>query len=154
VNGFPLVCGGYSSGSVYQKACFALKSSSWSQVGEMDQARFDASSVVLPNGTIFIRGGQDGIGSYLRTTELMEIDSDGEISHQSPGPDMPTSSWGHCSVLTSTSNMILMGGFYGSQTHFLNLESGSWTAGPPLQDTGLRLWPACGHIVDKKTKTK
>ena len=153
VNGFPLICGGYLYGSGYQNGCFALKQNTWTPVGNMRQHRQYASSLVMANGSVLILGGSDGT-SGLSTTELMEMDSDGNIIHQSPGPNLPKASSAHCSVLVSSSKVLVAGGDFKRKTHFYNLESGSWRDGPQLQDSGNRIGAACGKITDKGSKSQ
>ncbi len=154
VNGFPLICGGIRNGEngkrVRPKGCYTLKSNSWSKVGDMRQPRSFASSLLLANLTLWIIGGvnQDGL---LRSSEVMDLSSPGAII-PIPGPDLPKKSAGHCSVLHTKMEAIIMGGHFGRKTYFYNIRSPqAWIEGPQLKDSGDRFDPACGQIADRAT---
>ncbi len=146
VKGFPLICGG-RDGSNEQQGCYLLKNNAWSKIGDMREARRFASMLLLANNTLWILGGT---GSPS-TSELLDLDSNGAITQQTKGPDLPEPSSGHCAVRYEHSKAILMGGWFKNKTYIYNLEAGSWTEGPQLQDSGNRYYAACGQIIDKGT---
>ncbi len=141
VKGFPIICGGSDESS----NCYGLKNYTWTSIGGMLESRSSASSLILANNSIWILGGA---GSF-QTTELMEIDENGAIIQQSPGPNLPRSSSGHCSVRFEQSKAIVFGGDFGRETFFANLDLGTWADGPQMQE--VRYYAACGQITEKET---
>ncbi len=151
INNVPVLCGGYLDGSGYQKSCYALRENNWSKIGDMRKRRYSASSLLLGNNTLWIMGGFNGY--RLESTELMEF-KNGAITAQRLGPDLPLASVGHCSIRISDTKAIILGGSFGTKTYFNGLQSGTWTEGPSLQDSGDRRYAACGIITDIVTKNR
>ena len=154
VNGFPMICGGWSSVTGYLKECYTLVQNSWNKAGDMRLVRRLASSVLLANESLWILGGYNDDDGVLSTSELIDLDSTGSIIRNQPGPELPTSSGPHCSVLFTEKKAIVMGGDFGRKSHIFNMDTGLWTEGPQLQDSGNRHWTTCGRIRDKESNAK
>ena len=150
INNVPVICGGYLGGSGRISSCYALTENNWSKIGDMVESRWYASSLLLGNNTLWIMGG-DG---SLKSTELMDFNENSAITAQRQGPDLPLASGRHCSIQISDTKAIILGGDFGTKTYFIELESGTWTEGPPLQDSGSRYYAACGIITDIVTNNR
>ena len=88
LNGTPIVCGGYSSGTYYQ-ACYKLTNAGWQEFASMNEKRAFAAGIVFKN-KFNVFGGSDGFGSRLQTSEIISID--GAVEY---GPELPRSSCCH-----------------------------------------------------------
>ncbi len=77
----------------------------------MIQGRYDAASVVLDDGTLWVTGGEDFINFRpirFDSTELVTL------SGSTLGPDLPEGITEHCLVLLDSSTAFLIGGFHNS----------------------------------------
>lgn len=77
----------------------------------MKSARIYASSVVLPDGRLWITGGLDD-KSILETTEILEETKDGKLIIYE-GPNLPKPLFGHCLEVLRNGRVLLSGGFDG-----------------------------------------
>ena len=78
----------------------------------MSSARAYASSVVLPDGRLWITGGLDD-NNILKTTEILEETLEGKWKIYQ-GPDLPKPLFGHCLEILRNGRVLLSGGFDGS----------------------------------------
>ena len=108
----------------------------WNKIALLKTARAYASSVVLPDGGIWILGGL-GSNSVLKTTEILKQSSDGSWK-MSKGPDMPRALFGHCVTKLVNGKILLTGGFDDDDQTDISEEfawtgdfwSGKWTKKP------------------------
>ena len=97
-------------------------------------ARAYASSILLPNGTLWILGGL-GKTKMLKSTELVWMEESGSFMTK-PGPDMTQEVFGHCAFLhPSGSKVVNTGGFDGTNrymkyTEEFHLTENSWETRP------------------------
>ena len=92
----------------------------------MKSARVYASSVVLPDGRLWITGGLDD-DSILETTEILEETKEGKWIVY-PGPDLPKPLFGHCLEVLRNGRVLLVGGFDGSDQTDIT-EEFEWIGG-------------------------
>ncbi len=149
IQDYPLICGGANE-SGYTQECYIFQRGNWQVVGQLFMARRYAASLKMPNGSLWILGGEDG-SQYLASTEILNLDDQGMITEHVYGPSLPQASEAHCAVEWN-SQAILIGGDFGATTYFYDLAADAWdTPGPKLKYTGYRKWPACGTIMDTVT---
>ena len=145
VEGVPLICGGYYSGS-YSDECYQITKSMTSLVTNMKSKRAYAASVVLDNNQLWVMGGYDG--SRLKSTEYIQIDA-GSTS----GPDLPLAVYGHAIVAWTSSSFMLIGGYDGNylaKTFYYHVEKpDEWIPGPELKQA--RRMHAAGLGMDRAT---
>ena len=101
--------------------------------------RVFASSVVLPDGRLWILGGL-GVDSILKTTEIITPPSMEPFGRWkvTRGPDLPLPLFGHCVLKLSNGKIMLSGGFNGEDQVDIGKEfewkgdlvSGKWTSKP------------------------
>ena len=112
----------------------------------MNEKREFATSVVLPNGTLFILGGEYGDNS-LTTTEVL-VDND----YFDYGIDLPEEFYKHCAVLVNSTHLIIAGGLSDAEaknsTYLLDIDSGSWDRTDDL--IAARYWHSCGLVGNDK----
>ena len=129
----PLLCGGfnYETRSTLN-ACFSLKDSKIVEADvKLQTERNRASSVVLPNGELWIQGGYDGKNS-LSTSETMSLQG------SKPGMELEKGISGHCSTMINATTAFITGGFTGSysrETYFVDIHNWRWTKGPQMEVT-------------------
>ena len=86
----------------------------------MKSARGFASSVVLPDGRLWITGGLND-RNILETTEILEETKEGKwITYE--GPNLPKPLFGHCLVVLKNGRILLSGGFDGSDQSDISEE--------------------------------
>ena len=98
-----------------------------------------ASSVVLPDGRLWILGGL-GADSILKSTEIITPPSFHTMGRWklTKGPDLPVPLFGHCVERLSNGKIMLSGGFDGKDQVDVSkefewegdLNSGKWTSKP------------------------
>ena len=107
---------------------------SWDVEARLGTARAYASSILLPNGTLWILGGL-GKTKMLKSTELVWMEESGSFMTK-PGPDMTQEVFGHCAFLhPSGSKVVNTGGFDGTNrymkyTEEFHLTENSWETRP------------------------
>ena len=107
---------------------------SWDVEVRLGTARAYASSILLPNGTLWILGGL-GKTKMLKSTELVWMEESGSFMTK-PGPDMTQEVFGHCAFLhPSGSKVVNTGGFDGTNrymkyTEEFHLTENSWETRP------------------------
>lgn len=107
-------------------------------------ARAYASSILLPNGTLWILGGL-GKTKMLKSTELVWMEESGSFMTK-PGPDMTQEVFGHCAFLhPSGSKVVNTGGFDGTNrymkyTEEFHLTENSWETRPWSDMKTGRFW--------------
>ena len=110
VSGHPMICGGWSElpDFVAYSECYRYKkdSNTWIFLTNMTEKRMRSASVVI-NGSLFVMGGFRGhsLGAQSSTEY---ISPDGYASQ--PGPELPSARYGHCAVMLSTGQVMLLGG--------------------------------------------
>jgi hypothetical protein len=107
---------------------------SWSQVASMKNARLYYASAVLPDGRVFVAGGEYNGGNSEVELDAAEIYD--PISDR--WSDMPTPGWGHvgdapCCVLTD--GRLLLGDIASPQAAIWDPASKAWTPTGPKDDT-------------------
>ena len=99
----------------------------------MKSGRAYSSSVVLPDGRLWITGGLDD-DSILETTEILEETKDGKwIIYE--GPNLPKPLFGHCLEVLRNGRVLLAGGFDGSdqaditeEFEWVGTDYGKWSS--------------------------
>ncbi|TRY69028.1 hypothetical protein TCAL_01410 [Tigriopus californicus] len=131
-NTTPLVCGGfpYEEGIVYTDLCytFDFAENRWSpsDIALTSPRRFGAS-LTLPDGRIWVTGGQGEAG----TTASTEIFENGTFG---PGPDMPVPKEDHCIVqLDETRTLVGGGGPISTSVFIYDWSTQEWEVKSPLR---------------------
>ena len=144
-----IICGGYRGGSEVgdtsdSDECYSLTSEKVTLVTHMSVGRYQATSIVLNDNTLWITGGSnDGLlasTEYVRMTGTM------------PGPDMPMALYDHAMVAINSTYSMVIGGWsngYSASTFFYDHNEGEWTTGPSLMQG--RDGHAAGIITDEVT---
>jgi hypothetical protein len=147
LDGTPIVCGGYSSVTYYQK-CYKLTISGWQEFASMKEKRGNAAGVMFQN-RFHIFGGNDN--GYLQTSELISIDGGVEY-----GPQLPTAVFYHAITSINSTVSILSGGWtsdkYSPLTWYFNHETNIFSDGPSLLEG--RYGHGSATCVDQVTKAK
>ena len=106
-----IICGGY--GGAFVDECYSLTSEKVTLVTHMSVGRYQATSIVLNDNTLWITGGSnDGLlasTEYVRMTGTM------------PGPDMPMALYDHAMVAINSTYSMVIGGWsngYSASTFF------------------------------------
>ena len=142
----PLLCGGvnYETRSA-SNACFTLKDSKFLKANvELQTERVGASAVVLPNGELWIQGGEDGYGNgnSFSTSETMSLQG------SQNGLELEKGIYGHCSMMINATTAFITGGFTGSysrETFFIDIHNWRWTKGPQMKET--RGYHGCAMLM-------
>ena len=115
VSGNPIICGGACGGGSRLNTCSECYQhnkdlNTWTLLTNMTNKRASSASVPL-NGNLWVIGGLDSDrpeDDYsLSSTEY--VSPDGNASQ--PGPELPSSQYGHCAVKLSTGQVMLLGGY-------------------------------------------
>merc|ERR1719367_1630242 len=129
----PLLCGGsnYETRST-SNACFTLKDSKFKEADvKLQTKRSGASAVVLPNGELWIQGGEDGNYNSLSTSETMSLQG------SQYGMELEKAIDGHCSTMINTTTAFITGGYTGSysrETYLIDIHNWRWTKGPQMEE--------------------
>ena len=130
-----LTCGGNGANS---QKCLVLKEREWIDHSTLNQRRFFAASVTMPNGS-YIFGGD----SSSTTSEFLP---NGSVEWQE-GPRIPGSGFTRgCAILKSESEIILIGG-RGEQNLLLDIETNEFTEISELEEP--RFGHSCAVIEDQ-----
>merc|ERR1719367_2697319 len=129
----PLLCGGFN---IYtdsrSNACFTLKDSKFVEADVKLQTKRElASSVVLPNGELWIQGGEDGNYNRLSTSETMSLQG------SQYGMELEKAIVGHCSMMINATTAFITGGYTGSvsrETFFVDIQNWKLTKGPQMEE--------------------
>ena len=109
VSGHPMICGGQSRGSgTYRSECYqhSKTTNTWTLLTPMTTKRSFTASVPL-NGKLWVMGGYAPMNNILSSTEYLPLDG----GPSQPGPELPSSQYGHCAVKLSTGQVMLLGGY-------------------------------------------
>ena len=149
VSGFtkdgPLLCGGWNYDTGFRSnACFTLKDSKFVEADVNLQTKRDgASAVVLPNGELWIQGGNDDGNRRLSTSETMSLQGSQYGMELEKGISM------HCSMMINTTTAFITGGFTGSgwskETYFVDVQNWKLTKGPQMEEA--RGWHGCAAFM-------
>ena len=102
LNGTPIVCGGYSSGSYYQ-ACYKLTNGGWQEFASMNEKRGYTAAGIMFKNKFHVFGGYDG-SSRLQTSEIISID--GAVEY---GPELPEAVAYHAITSINSTVSLLSG---------------------------------------------
>ena len=143
VGGRPLVCGGRNASSAQMRCSqYSFEDNQWRLTPfAMNEKRYLAASVILPNGTLLVIGGCGGRGT--RSTELLMGD------RFEYGPDLPFTSYGNCAVLADRSRSVVVIGGGSKDTDksafVMDIGSGEWRRINEDMAVGRR-YHACGLV--------
>ena len=135
----PLLCGGYNRESGYDwdpdyvsNDCFTLHNSKFvASYVKLQSERNKASAIVLPNGELWIHGGEARL-SKLSSSETVSLQG------SKNGMEMEEAIKRHCSVMINSTTAFVTGGktwHYSYSTYFVNIINWTWTQGPQLKET-------------------
>ncbi len=155
----PVICGGSSLGnhdSHNKNTCYVVGSTE--PVAILAQERFEASSVVINNGTtLWITGGSNGADVKLRSTELVTLNDDSTYT-VSLGPELEHVHWNgidrHCMAHVETESTGCDGAFAvlsGGSNHWNKVWSYGYSTGTWTQWPNTPRWRqkhACGMVLD------
>ena len=145
VNGSPILCGGYTSGSPPQTdKCYRFEkiTNSWELHCNLKSKRSHHASTVM-EGSLFITGGIKVTGFDMASTEFLYTDG----TTQS-GPDMPKARHAHCMVTLPSGKVMILGGHGSSLARDLFMfdpDDNTFTSGPSL--TYDRVHFACAIFI-------
>jgi len=129
----PLLCGGvnYDTRSK-SNACFTIKDAKFQEADvKLQTKRNVASAVVLPNGELWIQGGEDGNYNRLSTSETMSLQG------SQNGMELEKEIYGHCSMMINATTAFITGGETGSvsrETYFIDIQNWKLTKGPQMEE--------------------
>jgi hypothetical protein len=131
-------CGGMTAADLYSPA-----TGTWQAAANMNVAREVAASVVLPDGTVLMTGGYNGITTtpYLASTEIYQP----ATNTWTPGPSMTQGRENHTATLLPDGQVLVAGGDAGAPGNAFataELYSPGPTAPPAPVVTGVS--PASG----------
>ena len=106
----PIICGGFH-GSVWYDSCITLIQSRWRETHTMATNKRASSSIQLNATTLWIIGGENGIG-VLDSTDFVGVGLDSAVGN--PGPNLPYAMSASCSVKYSEDKVYVLGGHDGS----------------------------------------
>ena len=110
MSGNPIICGGACGGGSRLTTCSECYQhnkalNTWTLLTNMTTKRASSASVPL-NGKLWVIGGlkhDPPEGDYsLSSTEYVSLDGDAS----QPGPELPSSQYGHCAVKLSTGQVV------------------------------------------------
>merc|ERR1712062_253763 len=133
--GGPLLCGGFNYDTRSQSnACFTIKDAKFQEADvKLQTKRNVASAVVLPNGELWIQGGEDGSYDILSTSETMSLKG------SQYGMELEKVISDHCSTMINATTAFITGGqgYTGSwsrETYFIDIHNWRWTKGPQMEE--------------------
>ena len=107
----------------------------WIKAAKLISRRAFATSIPLTDGRLWIMGGL-GSETILETTEILQENADGTWK-VTPGPKLPTPLFGHCATTLPNGNVLIAGGFDGtdqihtsSEFHWEDHRNGKWIDEP------------------------
>merc|ERR1712062_388215 len=129
----PLLCGGFNTDTdPRSNTCFTLKDCKFKEADvKLQRARESASAVVLPNGDLWIQGGNDGNSNQLSTSETMSLQGSQNGMKLEKAIDC------HCSMMINATTAFITGGYhwdYLRETYFIDIHNWRWTKGPQMEE--------------------
>ena len=124
----PLLCGGYNSDTYsISNDCFILDNGKFSESDvKLQTGRARASAIVLPNGELWIQGGEG-----LKSSEIVSLQG------SEYGMELEKPVKGHCSMLINSTTALITGGNNGpynlkvtDETYFVDIDNWIRTKGP------------------------
>jgi hypothetical protein len=115
------------------------KADRWSLTAPMDEHRLGHTATRLPDGRVFVAGGQSDSGTFLKSTEIYEPTQDRWIS----AAPMAVSRFGHVATLTADGDLLVAGGL-GVEPNALNVALTS----AELYNPGTNLWVTVAKMLE------
>ena len=154
----PIICSGndllnnVSKHSSYD-SCISFQNSQWSQSHSMGKKRFNPAGVQINSTTLWILGGNGGIGNTIPwwndTTDTTEFIIQGQ-SNAIPGPKLPYAAFGLCAVKLSEQEIFVIGGYYNRHSVWIfNPHNGFTRKEGPSLNKG-RAGHSCSTFTDGK----
>ena len=95
----------------------------WIRVDSLHFARFDHSSVKLPNGNILATGGYSGQDTSLAECEIFDIVN----NYWTLTSSMQIPRYMHHSILLNNNNVLVIGGFKNETCEIFDIDSAKWS---------------------------
>jgi hypothetical protein len=130
-------CGGIVAADLYNPS-----SGTWQAAANMNFPREGAASVVLPNGTVLMTGGYEGITPtpYLASTEIYQP----ATNTWTPGPDMNQGRGNHTATLLPDGQVLVAGGYAAQAEGSVLATAELYSPGTPPAPVVTSISPASG----------
>jgi len=146
-----VTCGGINDASRGISLCFELelKTNRWIPYTSMTTTRYDAASVVLPSGDIWVTGGWGAhFFKDVATSDLVSVDSN-QKPISKPGPKLAAGFVDHCAVAVNQTHVFLGAGLSQddddiSHNWLVNIDTEEWHRLPSIRYP--RMGPGCGLV--------
>ena len=138
-----ICCGGWYGSKQYSNKCYELVQDEWLQKSNLVYARYDASSMYLTNGSLWVMGGDgDDSRKTAKSSEMM-IQDNFKLS-----VTLPEEMYEHCMSKINDTHLFIAGGCNHNMAYLVNTaqEDFIFTPLPPMNE-GRRL-AACGTIIN------
>ena len=130
-------CGGIVAADLYNPS-----SGTWQAAANMNFPREAPASVVLPNGTVLMTGGYEGITPtpYLASTEIYQP----ATNTWTPGPDMNQGRGNHTATLLPDGQVLVAGGYAAQPEGSILATAELYSPGTPPAPVVTGISPASG----------
>ena len=130
-------CGGIVAADLYNPS-----SGTWQAAANMNFPREAPASVVLPNGTVLMTGGYEGITPtpYLASTEIYQP----ATNTWTPGPDMNQGRGNHTATLLPDGQVLVAGGYAAQPEGSISATAELYSPGTPPAPVVTGISPASG----------